>query len=130
GRGAQIDEGGGIPGARRAKRHARTCVLGERACAAAERLVDRMGARAAEPVFGVRIVAFAPVHDAVPVAALATAPALTDPVRRVEEAVVQPGPGETRARHLPVAQRTAVAQARRVERAQLLERGLVRGAGI
>src|SRR5690606_317642 len=101
---AQVDEGRGIPGARCAERDPRTCVLGERRRAPAQRLVDRVGAGAAEPVLGVRIVAFAPVHDAVPVAALATAQGLTDPVRRVEEAVVQPEPGETRARHLPVAQ--------------------------
>ena len=101
-------------------------ILRQRPRAQAQRFMDRMRADPPKPVLGVGIVALAPVHDAMPVAALAPVQRLTDPVRFIEEVMVEPERGQARAGHLAVPYRMPVAQPRFGQRAQLVERRAVR----
>ena len=89
-----------------------------------------MPADPAKPVLGVGEIALAPVHDTVPVAAFATVQGLADPVRLVEEVVVEPQPGEARAGQLAMARRLPIEQEHLVQGAQLVERRPVRFASI
>ena len=85
-----------------------------------------MLAHAIEPVLGISEIAFPAMHDAVPVASTSRVDVLTDPVRFIQEIVVEPETSETTPGHIVIAVARILKNSLNRELTKLLKHQLIR----